>query len=137
MRAFRWQAAELGPLDQNRLEEQKQQPGLLGRIFRTVDEIVIDRMDLIGEMFPKLSRFMSGYNLARVYDGNQGRFNLNYLISGSEGTLVFISEARLRLTPIPLRRMLLLIRYESFDDALRDAARLVKSDPTAIETIDE
>ena len=33
--------------------------------------------------------------------------------------------------------MLLLIRYESFDDALRDAARLVKSDPTAIETIDE
>ena len=102
-----------------------------------MDEIVTTRKDLIRDNFPKLSRFMSGYNLARVYDGSQGSFNLNYLLSGSEGTLVFVSEAHLRLTPIPSRWMLLLIRYESLDDALRDAARLVKSDPTSIETIDE
>ncbi len=33
-----------------------------------------------------MSRFMTGYNLARVYSNDQRPvFNLNYLLAGSEG----------------------------------------------------
>ncbi|GIT73843.1 MAG: hypothetical protein Ct9H300mP28_36570 [Pseudomonadota bacterium] len=88
-------------------------------------------------MFPKMNRFMTGYNLAKVYGNTENRFNLNYLLCGSEGTLALVCEAKLRLTQLPKYKHLLLVKYESFDDALRDAEMLVESDPTAIETIDE
>ena len=78
--------------------------GIQGEIFRTVDEVVRSKKELIRETFPRLSRFMTGYNLAGVLDENDSIFNLNPLLSGSEGTLAFVSEARLKLTPIPKER---------------------------------
>ena len=102
-----------------------------------MDEIVSRKADLIDKIFPKLNRFMTGYNLAKVYGNTENRFNLNYLLCGSEGTLAVVCEAKLRLTQLPKYKHLLVVKYESFDDALRDAEILVESDPTAIETIDE
>ena len=80
---------------------------------------------------------MTGYNLAKVYGNSGNFFNLNYLLSGSEGTLAVVSRAKLRLTPLPKHKSLLVVKYETFDDALSDAEMLLKSDPAAIETIDE
>ena len=125
------------PIKNESLEEHKQSQGIQGEIFRTVDEVVRSKKELIRETFPRLSRFMTGYNLAGVLDENDSIFNLNPLLSGSEGTLAFVSEARLKLTPIPKERLLLVVHYGSFKDALRDASRLVGSNPTAIETLDE
>ena len=102
-----------------------------------MDEIVSRKADLIDRIFPKMNRFMTGYNLAKVYGNTENRFNLNYLLCGSEGTLAVVCEAKLRLTQLPKYKHLLVVKYESFDDALRDAEILVASDPTAIETIDE
>ena len=100
------------------LGEHKQSQGIQGEIFRTVDEVVRSKKELIRETFPRLSRFMTGYNLAGVLDENDSIFNLNPLLSGSEGTLAFVSEARLKLTPIPKERLLLVVHYGSFKDAL-------------------
>jgi Fe-S oxidoreductase len=79
---------------------------------------------------------LSGYNLAQVFNDN-GRFNLNKLICGSEGTLAVVSELTLKVTPSPRAQTLFALRYDSFDDALRDAKRLVTFDPTAIESLDD
>jgi len=67
-------------------------------VFKVVDQIVLEKADLIEEVFPKMSRFMTGYNLAKVYGNSEKNFNLNYLLSGSEGTLAVVSELKLRLT---------------------------------------
>ena len=125
------------PLDDSALSEYKNKPGLAGKVFKIVDEIVSRKADLIDRIFPKMNRFMTGYNLAKVYGNTENRFNLNYLLCGSEGTLAVVCEAKLRLTQLPKYKHLLVVKYESFDDALRDAEILVESDPTAIETIDE
>ena len=125
------------PLNRKELCENKKKSGISGNIFKIVDQIVSEKAKLIKAIFPKMSRFMTGYNLAKVYGNSTKRFNLNYLLSGSEGTLAVVSRAKLRLTPLPKKKSLLVIKYESFDDALCDAEELVKSNPTAIETIDE
>ncbi|MFL2737771.1 MAG: FAD-binding and (Fe-S)-binding domain-containing protein [bacterium] len=125
------------PLDENNLSTYKQKPGVAGEVFKVVDQIVLEKADLIDEVFPKMSRFMTGYNLAKVYGNSEKNFNLNYLLSGSEGTLAVLSELKLRLTDLPKYKRLLVVKYEQFDDALRDAQILVESDPAAIETIDE
>ena len=125
------------PLDENNLSAYKQKPGVAGEVFKVVDQIVLEKADLIDEVFPNMSRFMTGYNLAKVYGNSEKNFNLNYLLSGSEGTLAVLSELKLRLTDLPKYKRLLVVKYEQFDDALRDAQILVESDPAAIETIDE
>ncbi len=124
-------------LDLPNLSQIKQQSNRLGEIYRQVDDIVTSKPELIAEVFPKLTRFMTGYNLAKVYDSDRQHFNLNWLLAGSEGTLGVITEAKLKLTPIPKAQGLLVIHYRCFDDALLAAENLLKAEPAAIETIDE
>ncbi|MBF2021283.1 MAG: FAD-binding oxidoreductase [Hydrococcus sp. C42_A2020_068] len=122
-------------IDPTSLTQFKQQPGRLGKIYRQVDEIVTTKRELIEQIFPKMPRFMTGYNLAKVYQ--EDNFNLNWILAGSEGTLAVITEAKLRLTPIPKYKALLAIHYRCFDDAVSDAENLLELEPEAIETIDE
>lgn len=119
------------------LSELKQHSGRLGKIYRQVDQIVSSKRELIEQTFPKMPRFMTGYNLAKVYPQGENNFNLNWILAGSEGTLGVISEAKLKLTPIPKYKKLLAIHYSCFDDALQAAQTILKLEPAAIETIDE
>ena len=129
-----WQSREIS-LEQ--LSELKKQDNIVGRVHRVVDAIVTGKATLIEKQFPKMSRFLTGYNLARVYSAKRDRFNLNNLLAGSEGTLVTLCEAKLKLTPIPKYKHLLVIKYQSFNDALQQARLLLDYEPAAIETIDE
>ncbi|NET55663.1 MAG: FAD-binding protein [Symploca sp. SIO2E6] len=123
-------------LDAATLSVLKQRSGRLGKIHREVDDIVTSKQELITQTFPKMPRFMTGYNLAKVYS-EPDQFNLNWILSGSEGTLAVISEAKLKLTPIPQYKRLLVIHYSCFDDALASAQILLVSEPAAVETVDE
>lgn len=101
-----------------------------------VKTIIDDNRGEIERVFPDLSRYLSGYNLAQAVD-DDGRCHLNKLIGGSEGTLALVSQLTLKLTPIPDTTVLYALRYDSFDGALRDAETLVEYDPSAIESVDE
>ena len=90
---------------------------------------------LIAERFPKLNRCVTGYDLVHLCDCH-GRFDLSAVICGAEGTLAFVTEAKIKLTPMPRFTALLNIRYASFDAALRDAGTLMKLEAASSETID-
>src|SRR5690606_10754698 len=78
---------------------------------------------------------LNGYDLAHIRD-EQGKFNLNNILCGSEGTLGFITEAKINLLPIPKFSALVNVNYRDFNAALRDAPELMKANPTSIETVD-
>lgn len=126
---------ETGALDETRLAEAKAQPGLTGRVHQTVDDIHQRRQQDIEARFPKLNRCLTGYDLAHIRD-DQGQFNLNNILCGSEGTLGFIVEARLNVLSIPKVSALVNVRYDSFETSLRDAQTLMQARPTSIETVD-
>ena len=107
----------------------------VAKLYQQVSNLVRQKQAAINARFPKLNRFMTGYNLAHI-DSENG-FDLSKLICGSEGTLALVSELTLKLTPIPRAKELLVLRYHSFDAALRDANLLVQHNPDAIETIDD
>jgi FAD/FMN-containing dehydrogenase/Fe-S oxidoreductase len=82
-----------------------------------------------------LARSVTGYNIEKsMIDDN---LDLNYLISGSEGTLALVSKIKVKLKKLPLKKFLVLLRYKNFDNALKDAQKLISLKPSAIETIDE
>ena len=109
--------------------------GQEAQLYRQVSDLVIQKQAEINARFPKLNRFMTGYNLAHIQSDDA--FDLSKLICGSEGTLALVSELTLKLTPIPRAKELLVLSYQSFDAALRDANVLVQHNPDAIETIDD
>jgi FAD/FMN-containing dehydrogenase/Fe-S oxidoreductase len=124
-------------LDLFTLKQLKQQPNRLGEIYRQVDEIVTSKQQLIEKTFPKMPRFLTGYNLAKVYSRSRDTFNLNSILAGSEGTLAVVTEAKLKLTKIPKFKNLIVLQYGCFDDALLATENLLELEPAAIETIDE
>jgi FAD/FMN-containing dehydrogenase len=58
------------------------------------------------------------------------------VLCGSEGSLGFITEARLNITPIPRYRTLVNVKYDSFPSALRNAPFMVQAQALSVETVD-
>ncbi len=112
--------------------EQQNRSGLIHRLVNSIDK---EHAESIEKIFPKLNRCMTGYDLAHIRD-EKNCFNLNNILCGSEGTLGFITEAKLNVIPIPKFVALVVVKYDNFDSSLRDATELMKSGPTSIETID-
>ncbi len=123
------------PLDDAELAALQARPDRVGEIHRAVDRVQRDHAALIAERFPKLNRCLTGYDLAHIRD-RAGRFDLNAVVCGSEGTLALIAEAKLRVLPLPRASALVALRYASFDAALRDARALAGFGAASIETVD-
>lgn len=124
------------PLDDVSLARIKSRQDRIGEIHRTVDLIEIENRGRIKEIFPRLNRYMTGYDLAHIRQPD-GRFNLNSILCGSEGTLATITGVELNLLPIPKYSALVNIRYDDFNTALEDARQLVAASVASVETIDE
>ncbi|MBQ0782962.1 MAG: FAD-binding oxidoreductase, partial [Amphritea sp.] len=124
-----------GPIDDETLEQIKQRDDRVGDVHRVVDQVFTEHHELIEAKFPKLNRCLTGYDLAHIRD-EEGRFNLNSVLCGAEGSLAFIAEAKLNVLPIPKYSALVNLKYSGFQDSLEDAADLMSWGPTSIETVD-
>ncbi|MCH2110207.1 MAG: FAD-binding oxidoreductase, partial [Polyangiaceae bacterium] len=127
---------ETRPLTSEQLREEKARDDAVGRVYREVEAVIERSGERLKNELPQLSRFLTGYDLTHTAR-DDGLFDLGRVLTGSEGTLGFITEATLNLSPIPSARQLVAIRYGDFDDALQAAQLLVRSNPGAIETIDD
>jgi len=124
------------PLARPQWEAMERTPGPLGRVHTVVRDVVTRQREEIHRVFPRMSRFMTGYNLAMVEVGDEA-LSLIPLLAGSEGTLGVVVEATVRLLPIPKAQALVVVAYGSFEDALSDAGVLAGFGPSAVETLDE
>ncbi|MCT8643159.1 FAD-binding oxidoreductase [Glaesserella parasuis] len=85
---------------------------------------------------PQLNPFLTGYDLKNVFNDDLSEFNLTRILTGSEGSLAFICEAKLNLLPLPEYRTLINIKYNSFDAALRSAPFMLQAQALSVETVD-
>ncbi|MGV7029672.1 D-2-hydroxyglutarate dehydrogenase YdiJ [Methylobacterium symbioticum] len=123
------------PLDDAGLTAAQARLDLVGAIHREVDRLQRENAALIDQTFPALNRCLTGYDLAHLRRAD-GRFDLNAVLCGSEGTLGLLAEATLNVLPLPTHMALVNLRYDSFDAALRDARTLVAFGAASVETVD-
>lgn len=141
--------AEFGPLDEKGVHAKMQQDGLEGAIYRSIHEILSDpgNASEIREHFPDpgVVRRNTGYALdemleCEIYSGPSARytdFNLSRMVAGSEGTLVFITEARLNLSTLPpTHKALIPVHFNSVLEAVRGNLVALGHRPSAVELMD-
>ncbi len=118
------------------IEEYTSKNNLEGEIYRQCIALLKRTRNRVKEVFPKLNRFMTGYDLYHAYDEDKESINLARLICGAEGTLGIVTRALLDLTKKPTFRSLLVVKYENFDSALRHAIPLIEGGALSVETVD-
>jgi FAD/FMN-containing dehydrogenase/Fe-S oxidoreductase len=96
----------------------------------------------IDARWPKVMRRVGGYNLdifrpqsERPYTAD-GSVNLAHLLVGSEGTLAVTRSLRLKLARLPRHKVLGVVNFPAFRQAMEAAQHLVTLGPTAVELVD-
>lgn len=136
--------SDLSPAD---LDKKSELDSLEGRIYRhlrsTLSQPKVQKH--IKEGFPKpgITRRNTGYALdlmlnAEPFTGNNQEFNFSRLICGSEGTLAFITEAKLHLDPLPpSQEVLVAAHFHSIQECLQATQLAMKHHPYACEMMDK
>lgn len=138
LRAFLANGEELNttPISRAEAEQQATLPTTLGAIYRQVLASCVNQRAAIEAKFPPLNRFLTGYDLQHTWDTTTDTIDLARLITGAEGSLAFVTEAKLNITPIPNYKVLVNVKYQNFQAALRHAPSLVQARATSVETVD-
>ncbi len=118
------------------IEQQANSGDSAGKIAAQLLDSCVGKRDLILSKFPRLNRFLTGYDLEHTLDESLDSFDVGRVITGSEGSLAFVAEAKLNITPIAKHKALLNIKYDSFESALRHAPHMVAAQATSVETVD-
>ncbi|MCI0597474.1 HAD-IIB family hydrolase, partial [Candidatus Parcubacteria bacterium] len=125
------------PLGPDELEAKKAQRDFEGEIYRRVSDLILDNRERIEAARPRVSKNSAGYALWDVFDVDNGTFNLAKLITGSQGTLAFMTRMKLRLIkPQPHRAMLTVFLYD-LKELPEIVKRVLKSNPESFESYDD
>ncbi len=119
--------------------------GLTGRAAQIADYVrglaEQHRRD-IEARWPKVLRRVAGYNLDIFHNQSErpystdGSVNLAHLLIGSEGTLAYTRTLTLQLCELPRGRVLGVVNFRTFQEAMQAAKPIVELGPAAVELID-
>jgi FAD/FMN-containing dehydrogenase/Fe-S oxidoreductase len=109
--------------------------GRRGEIHRTAAAFARRWAEPIRERFPDIPRRVSGYNLPALAGGKG--MHLARALVGSEGTLVTVLQARVRLVPSPPERALLVLGFADVFAAADAVVDVLPSGPIGLEGIDQ
>lgn len=139
------------PIEFKRLNEEEillklSQQNLEGDIYRHITKILSDKgnQEEIVKEFPKptVTRRNTGYAIdllmqSQPFGDYDEPLNLCKLVAGSEGTLMFITEAKLALNEIPKgEKGLICAHFETVDESLKGNLIALKYQPFASELMD-
>ena len=140
--------ALLNPAHNGALEARSRGDALENRLYRELLALGEEHREEILERFPKLMRRVSGYNLDELianpggdfgtgYSSPPGPLNLARMVVGSEGTLAVVSEAKVRIVPLPKSKGILVVQFHSLLESVEPSQEIVEHQPSAIEVMDD
>ena len=129
--------ATFGPLTPPELLSRAAAPTLEGTICRDLPRLAERHREAIATGFPPFWRQSGGYRLDRLArpDPSTG-FDLAKLVVGSEGTLVTVVAATVRLVPAPRHRVVAVGHFTSVQAAIEATEDALACQPAAVELLD-
>ncbi|MCC7359741.1 MAG: FAD-binding protein [Anaerolineales bacterium] len=143
--------ARFGPLDEAAARAKANAATREGRIYQTLLNLRDSQAETIRRDWPHTWRRASGYNLNYLTGYSPGTppawfdtstpypplhgVNLAPVVTGSEGTLVVIQRARVRLAPLPKATVVVLLAFDSAAEACDATPEVLATQPAAIELL--
>ena len=135
------------PLSPKEFQDKTVGDQLENELYRQIQKILSESVNQqqIASEYPEksLRRRNTGYALDELmncglFSESKADFNFSKLIAGSEGTLLFITEIKLNLVPLPPKETgLVCIHFHTLEEAMKGNLICLKYHPGAIELIDE
>ncbi len=105
------------------------------RRFAGVKNILVHNRQMIEQHKPAVEKYSSGYNIFEALNG--GEFDATRLLCGSEGTLAVITDAVLRVLPVPKAAIAAVAYFDSYKGTA-EATQIARTfSPSAIELLDK
>jgi len=125
-----------GPVSLDRITTQalKDPQTLEEKIYRLMPDLLKRYQKPMEEEKPFTMKNSSGYDLWRLQ--GDGFLDLTSLFVGSEGTLGIITEAKLRLMPLPGKVLGGLIYFDNLDHVGAATQKILEFSPTMVEIIE-
>lgn len=129
--------AVVRPLSMEELAEKESQQDFEGHVYREMHALIEKNYEEIQAARPTVSKNSAGYNVWDVLDKEKGIFDLTKLLTGSQGTLAFLTRVNLGLVRLPPKRSLL-VMFISDLDFLPELVRVVLAHkPESFESYDD
>jgi len=139
-----------GELTPEEFDARTRVSGLEGQVYREVAAIRESYADEIRARYPKQWRRVAGYNLNELLgigvrphsyagggNGAPRKLSMARLVVGSEGTLLTILEAKVRLVKRPKATAIDVIHYRDMQEALESSQSILETGPYAVEVTDK
>jgi FAD/FMN-containing dehydrogenase/Fe-S oxidoreductase len=126
--------AVFGEVTPETFAEKMKLSGLEGEIYRRVAHIKNIYRDEILARYPRYWRRVCGYNLDELVKDRP--LNMARLIVGSEGTLLNVVEAKVRVVERPKRTALVIVHYRDIQEALESSQDILETGPYSVEMTD-
>ena len=128
-------------LNEGEYFEKLSQKGREGEIYRSLNALLTNKENqkAIHAGFPKseITRRNTGYALDMLSDTSVP-FNLCRLLAGSEGTIGIITEAKVKLMPLPPKEIgLLCVHFSNMVECMRGNVIALRNKPEASELVDK
>ncbi len=138
---------ELGPLDKETFRQKMKQEDREGEIYRLFNNMLNDTENQkeITKEFPDQSiyRRNTGYAIdlllnTEIFNKSDSPLNMANLVCGSEGTLLFITEIKLNLVPLPpAHKGLVAVHFNTRREAFKANLIALQHHPAAVEMMDK
>ncbi len=125
---------QTGRISKRELGRKKGLQTFEGEIYRTIDNLVNDNVELIDSLAVD-SRDNVGYNIVDV-KRRDGSVDLTPLFVGSQGTLGMVSEVILKIEQVPASPLVGAIAFADYDSARDGLDALRALNPSVLELID-
>jgi FAD/FMN-containing dehydrogenase/Fe-S oxidoreductase len=125
----------VGPTSRQDYDDILAQGGRRADVYRRLRAVADQYADDIRARFPDIPRRVSGYNLDELLPG--GPFDLAAALVGTEGTLVTVLRAELKLVPVPAHEVLVLLGYPDIATAADAVPRITAHHPLQLEGLDD
>ena len=127
--------ATFGEVTPEAFRAKMQAPGLEGHIYREVARIRDQYKADIAARYPRHWRRVCGYSLDQLL--REGPLNMARVVVGSEGTLLTVIEAKVRLVRRPKKTAVDVIHYSDIQEALESSQAILETGPYAVELTDK
>ncbi len=128
--------ARFEALDGTALGRKLKLPGLEGDLYRELRRIGREQREEVARRYPRILRRVSGYNLDDFLN-DDGPMDVGRMVVGSEGTLAVVTQADVRLVPLPKLKGVAAVHFESVVEAAEATLAALAHAPSAVELIDD